>query len=74
VNQVVTKQFCQRQQMQWRKGGAHLLLQRRVKTLNRELGYVFKRWYPDMAAEDLPDAANPQHLPALPEQEEAQVA
>jgi len=43
--------------MQWSKCGAHLLLQTRVKTLNHELGTVFKRWYPDMEVEELPDAA-----------------
>jgi hypothetical protein len=57
VNQVVSKRFCKRQQMQWSKRGAHLLLQTRVKTLNQELGAVFKRWYPDMDVEELPDAA-----------------
>jgi len=43
--------------MQWSKRGTHLLLQTRVKTLNRALGTVFKQWYPDMAVEELPDAA-----------------
>ena len=57
VNQVVSKRFCKKQQMQWSKRGAHLLLQTRVKTLNRELGAVFKGWYPDMKVEELPDAA-----------------
>src|SRR5713101_4287611 len=57
VNQVVSKRFCKKQQMQWTKRGAHLLLQTRVKTLNRELESVFKRWYPDMQVEELPDAA-----------------
>jgi hypothetical protein len=57
VNQVVSKRFCKRQQMQWSKRGAHLLLQTRVKTLNRELGTVFQRWYPDLEVEELPDAA-----------------
>ena len=57
VNQVVSKRFCKRQQMQWSKRGAHLLLQTRVKTLNQELGTVFKRWYPDMEVEEMPDAA-----------------
>ena len=57
VNHVVSKRFCKKQQMQWSKRGAHLLLQTRVKTLNRELGTVFKRWYPDMEVEELPDAA-----------------
>jgi len=28
-----------------------LLLQRRVKTLDGELGVIFKRWYPDMDLE-----------------------
>jgi len=57
VNQVVSKRFCKRQQMQWSKHGAHLLLQTRVKTLNRELGSVFKHWYPDMQVEELAEAA-----------------
>ena len=57
VNQVVSKRFWKKQQMQWSKRGAHLLLQTRVKTLNRELGTVFKRWYPDMEVEELPAAA-----------------
>ena len=57
VNQVVSKRFCKKQQMQWSKRGAHLLLQTRVKTLNRALGTVFKRWYPDMEVEEMPDAA-----------------
>jgi hypothetical protein len=57
VNQVVSKRFCKKQQMQWSKRGAHLLLQTRVKTLNRELGSVFKQWYPDLQVEELPDAA-----------------
>jgi hypothetical protein len=57
VNQVVSKRFCKKQQMQWSKRGAHLLLQTRVKTLNRELRSVFKRWYPDMQVEEMPDAA-----------------
>ena len=57
VNQVVSKRFCKKQQMQWSKRGAHLLLQMRVKTLNRELSAVFKQWYPDMEVEEMPDAA-----------------
>jgi len=57
VNQVISKRFCKKQQMQWSKRGAHLLLQTRVKTLNRELGSVFKRWYPDIDIEELDAAA-----------------
>src|SRR5712691_4298497 len=48
VNEVVSKRFFKKQQMQWSKEGAHLLLQTRVRTLNGELGAIFKRWYPDM--------------------------
>ena len=47
VNQVISKRFCKKQQMQWTPRGAHLLLQMRVKTLNHELATVFRRWYPD---------------------------
>jgi hypothetical protein len=51
VNQVISKRFCKRHQMQCPKRGAHLLLQTRVKTLNQELGAVFQRWYPDLQLE-----------------------
>jgi len=44
-------------QMQWSKRGAHLLLQTRVKTLNGELGSVFKQWYPDLQLKEEPQAA-----------------
>ena len=59
VNEVVSKRFCKKQQMQWSKEGTHLLLQTRVRTLNGELADIFKRWYPDldMKAEEIPIAA-----------------
>ena len=59
VNEVVSKRFCKKQQMQWSKEGAHLLLQTRVRTLNGELAGLFKRWYPDLdlKAEEIPIAA-----------------
>ena len=59
VNEVVSKRFCKKQQMQWSKEGAHLLLQTRVRTLNGELAGIFTRWYPDldMKTEELPLAA-----------------
>ena len=59
VNEVVSKRFCKKQQMQWSKEGAHLLLQTRVRTLNGELADIFKRWYPDldMKAEEIPIVA-----------------
>ena len=56
VNQAISKRFCKRQQMQWTRG-AHLLLQTWVKTLNRELGAVFRRWSPDLQLEEEPLAA-----------------
>jgi hypothetical protein len=67
VNEVVSKRFCKKQQMQWSKEGAHWLLQTRVRTLNGELGAIFKRWYPDMdiEAQEILRRHNPQHLPAL---------
>jgi hypothetical protein len=49
VHQVVRKRFCKRQQMPWSKRGAPpLLLQPRVKTLNRAWGTMCTRWYADM--------------------------
>ena len=59
VNEVVNKRFCKKQQMQWSKEGAHLLLQTRVRTLNGELAGIFKRWYPDLdlKIEEMPVAA-----------------
>jgi hypothetical protein len=45
--------------MQWSKEGVHLLLQTRVRTLNRELSAIFKHWYPgmDLEVEEMPIAA-----------------
>ena len=56
---LTTTRFCKKQQMQWSKEGAHLLIQTRVRTLNGELSAIFKRWYPDMdlKVEELPVAA-----------------
>jgi hypothetical protein len=59
VHDVVSKRFCKKQQMQWSKPGAHVLLPTRVKTLNGELSAIFKCWYPDMdiEGEEMPAAA-----------------
>ena len=46
INQVVSRRFVKKQQMQWTLRGAHLLLQTRTKVLNDELEEVFRRWYP----------------------------
>jgi hypothetical protein len=46
INQVVSRRFVKKQQMQWTLRGTHLLLQTRTKVLNEELEGVFRRWYP----------------------------
>src|SRR5215510_13627901 len=46
INQVVSKRFVKRQQMQWTPKGAHLLLQTRTKVLDGDLEGVFRGWYP----------------------------
>jgi hypothetical protein len=51
INQVVSRRFVKKQQMQWTLRGAHLLLQTRTKVLNNELEETFRRWYPQFRAE-----------------------
>ena len=46
INQVVSRRFVKKQQMQWTLRGAHLLLQTRTRVLNNELEDVFRKWYP----------------------------
>ncbi|MGH9764668.1 MAG: ISKra4 family transposase, partial [Blastocatellia bacterium] len=46
VNQVVSKRMAKKQQMQWSRKGAHLLLQVRTRVLNGEWEDVFREWYP----------------------------
>lgn len=46
VNNVTTKRFTKRQQMQWSPEGAHLLLQMRTRVLNGELEQMFRDWHP----------------------------
>ncbi|MGI9486226.1 MAG: ISKra4 family transposase, partial [Geminicoccaceae bacterium] len=50
VNVVVGKRFAKKQQMQWSKKGAHLLLQTRTRTLDGTLRKMFTKWHPGMAA------------------------
>ncbi|SMB80335.1 conserved hypothetical protein [Hymenobacter roseosalivarius DSM 11622] len=60
VNQVLAKRLVKRQQMQWTKKGAHLLVQARTKVLNEEWEECFRRQYPGfrpLPAETLPMAA-----------------
>ncbi len=58
---MISKRFAKRQQMQWTKRGAHLLLQIRTRALDGTLRPMFERWYPglanDNAAADVQDAA-----------------
>jgi hypothetical protein len=42
VNQVISKRFCKRQQMQWTPRGAHLLLQIRTRVLNGDREATFR--------------------------------
>ena len=44
INQVVSKRFVKKQQMQWTPQGAHLLLQTRTKVLNDDLEDVYRGW------------------------------
>ena len=52
VNAVVSKRFAKRQQMQWTRRGAHLLLQTRTRALDGTLRPLFERWYPGLANEN----------------------
>jgi hypothetical protein len=61
INQVVSRRFVKKQQMQWTLRGAHLLLQTRTKVLNNELEETFRRWCPQFRAE----AARPRLFGAL---------
>ena len=60
VNQVLAKRMVKRQQMQWTKKGAHLLVQARTKVLNEDWEACFRQQYPGfrpLPAEPLPMAA-----------------
>src|SRR5271166_1112004 len=46
INQVVSRRFVKKQQMQWTLRGAHLLLQTRTRVLNEDLDDLFRRRYP----------------------------
>jgi hypothetical protein len=57
VNAVISKRFAKRQQMQWTKRGAHLLLQTRTRTLDGTLRPLFERWHPGLANDNAAGAA-----------------
>ena len=44
VNQVVSKRFAKKQQMQWTPQGVHLLMQLRTRVLDGTLHSDFRRW------------------------------
>ncbi|WFU07222.1 ISKra4 family transposase (plasmid) [Rhizobium sp. CB3171] len=48
VNAVISKRFAKKQQMQWSRIGAHLLLQTRAQALDGSLRSTFQKWYPGM--------------------------
>ena len=52
VNVVIAKRFNKKQQMQWSRQGAHMLLQIRTRTLDGTLRDLFDEWYPGCAAND----------------------
>ena len=54
VNWVVSKRMVKKQQMQWTKRGAHLLLQVRTRVLNGEWEDVLRSWYPGFRAQVTP--------------------
>ena len=43
VNVVVSKRFAKKQQLQWTRKGAHLLLQTRTRVLNHKLASRFQQ-------------------------------
>jgi hypothetical protein len=45
-DQVASKRFVKKQQMQWTPCGAHLLLQIHTKMLNDNLESTFRQWRP----------------------------
>ncbi len=50
VNELISKRFCKKQQMQWTPRGAHLLLQIRTRVLHGEWEATFREWCPGFRA------------------------
>src|SRR5262249_1102490 len=59
VNQVMSKRMAKKQQMQWSRRGAHLLLQVRTRVLNGEWEEIFRTWYPGFRQQAQSAAACP---------------
>jgi hypothetical protein len=47
VNQIVSKRSSKKQQMQWTKKSAHLVLSNAHSVLDERLEDTFRDWYPD---------------------------
>ena len=62
INQVVSKRFVKKQQMQWTLRGAHLLLQTRTRVLNEDLDDLFRRF----SGNDRHSSPKPSQQPADP--------
>ena len=48
-----SKRFAKKQQMQWTKKSAHLVLQMRTQVLDERLEETFRDWYPDFRTKRL---------------------
>jgi hypothetical protein len=48
VDQLLSKRFVKKQQMQWSEPGAHFLLQIRARVLNGDWRATLSRWYPGL--------------------------
>jgi hypothetical protein len=57
VNAVISMRFAKRQQMQWTKQGAYLLLQARTRTLDGTLWPLFEKWYPGLTNDNSANSA-----------------
>lgn len=65
VNAAISKRFAKKQQMQWSRIGAHLLLQTRTQTLDGSLRSTFRQWYRGMANDNHENGRNgPRRLTA----------
>lgn len=51
-NEVIARRMAKKQRMQWRRKGAHYLLQTPTVVLNNELQDKFSCWYPGCAIDD----------------------
>src|SRR5262249_6152103 len=54
VNQIVSKRFAKRQQMQWTKEGAHMLLQTRTWVLDHRLEDTLQQVHPCFGGAPIP--------------------